>query len=344
MAKWRVGQLAYSGTPTDQTWFHASHSSFDAVNFQDRKWTIDATHAGATYYRSQTASQMGEGNYTLHLKMLPNDGNVLRTGNDQDWVARKLRARFHIHYYPTNYLRREALRELKNLEDWDNENTIGIDEESNRRSRHNGKNLKLLANKLEDSNLGSVTSPSGPKGENIIRMGFEYSYPKVYRQSTITADLNSDGDAIDQYEKQWYFLAGDDSTSFGIFNRMENAENPMIQGVRKIDRDWAYPMTLTKALGWMTRTVELTWSEEGNGFDSVTIPNIDAMGGLIGIEMEWADRGGAGVLNDFNNYELYAEITCHKWRGLGSKDFIENKPKTGGKKNGKKSNSRKYRK
>ena len=343
MAKWRVGQTASAGTPNHNTWFHASHNHFDEVNWTQRKWTIDATHAGATYYRSQTASQFGEGKYSLQLRLQPVDGNILRTGNDPDWVARKLRARFKIHYYPTNFSRREAMRELKHLEDWDNENTVEIDTQQNRRSRHNGRNLKLLASGIDDADVSTPSTPTGVKGQNIIRMGFEESYPKVFRQSTLTTDLNSDGDLNDSYEIQYYYLAGDDSTAFGIFNRMEAHDNPEMNNVRKIDRDWAYPMTLTKSLGWMTRTVELVWSEEGNGFDTVTIPNIDAMGGLIGIEMEFADRGGAGALADTNNYELYAEITCHKWRGLGSEEFIENKEKVN--KNGKKSKSKsKYRK
>jgi hypothetical protein len=329
MAKWKCGQLQYNGTPAHGKWFHASHSAFDAINFQDRRWTIDATHAGAEFYRSQTASQFGDGDYSLTLKMYPNDGNILRTGNDANAVPRKLRARFKITYYPTNKVRRDALRELKVLEDWDNENTIGIDQSQNRRSRHNGKNLKLLTNSLDDTNVETVSVPTGMKGVNIVRFGFENRYPKVFRQSTITSDLNSDGDVTDDYELQHYYLAGDDQDSFGIFNRMENHDNPTLSGSRKIDRDWAYPMTLTKALGWQVRTCELTWTEDGNGNDGVTISGINALGGLIGIEMVWADRGGGGTLNDFNNFELYAELTCHKWRGLGSTDHYENKPRGG---------------
>lgn len=337
MAKWKVGQMQYSGDPAHGKWFQASHANFDAINFSARRWTIDATHAGAEFYRSQTASQMGDGHYSLTLKLMPQDGNILRTGNN-DGNPRKLRTRLKVYYYPTNYMRRQALRELKVLEDWDNENTVETDDTTSRRSRHNGKNLKLLANRIEDDDLSTVAVPSGQKGVNIIRFGFENQFPKVFRQSSLSVDLNSDGDVVDNYETQDYFLAGDDQNSFGIFNRMESSENPMMGGIRKIDRDWAYPMTLTKALGWQVRTCELIWSEDGNANDTVTISGINAVGGLIGIEMEFADRGGGGTLNDYNNYQLYAELTCLKWRGLGSEEHIENKSKKDGKKNGKSRN------
>lgn len=314
MAKWKTSAIAETGTGYGK-WFRSSHTTFDATNFAARRWLVDAQAAKANYYRGQTASQFGYGNYSLKLNVLPSDGNACRNNNAQNGT-RVLRTRMKVRFFPHTYYRKEALAELKRLESWDNTSgSTSVDDAQDLRVRGlDNKPLLLMSASLDDTSPETHDAPVVQKGSQIIRFGFEQNHPAPYRQSTVTVDLNADGDTTDSHETQNYVLVGESANHFGIFNRMEGAVNPVVDlstNETKIEKDWAYPMNNTKVKGWQERIVECWWTERDGSF-STTITGIEAVGGLIGIEMEYADSGGTGII-DTQNYELQAELSCHGW-------------------------------
>lgn len=310
MAKFRTKTIAKQGTgagnkATFGEWAIGSHDAWDGVNFQTRRWTIDCQAAAAKVYRGMTASQFGHGKYTLKLTALPTNNAFFGD------PGRAMRARVKVNYYPPTYYRKEALKELKRVETWDNTSgSTDIEDVQDLRVRSlDNKPLLLMAAELTDELPENHGTPAVLKGSQIIRFGFHSNYPSVFRQSGLTVDINQDGDLDEEYERQDYVLTGEDNEHFAIIDRMEGAVNPSdTNNLKLVERTWAYPMNRKKVMGWETREEELEWFES-RGQKTITIPDIRALGGLIGIEMDFCDT----TQNFSQNFELGVELICHEW-------------------------------
>lgn len=313
-------------TTTAGNWCRSSLNTFD-YNFEGNYIAlIDAQLARAEQFGQVANSQFGYGIYDVRISAMPTSAvNPFNTNSSVGKVRLT-----HVQPSPMVF---DALRELKKLEAWDdNQDAVTMNETGGNHSHPEVSPLLTMPIDWdEDSEGAGVASLNPTKGSKIIRFGYDESTMDVKYQSSFTVNLNphSDDDVSDNYEKQKYTLMGYGDDHFGVLMRYEDHINPVVDdGVRRIEREWAYPMT-DKLVARETRVeqpmfyshnyeedlniidLEIDWAYETQDQLAAEFKNVRAVGGLIKVGVpDWYSRFEAGNNNDF---QLQVELTCKKW-------------------------------
>lgn len=301
---------------TEGTWMRSTHDHFQPSNANNVRIVIDAQHARARTFGLQTASQFGYGIYDLDIELIPSTQAI----NPED--GRSAFGEVNARWIEPTPLRMDALKHLKGLERMEDSIQPFVQDEGSAPEAN-----PLLASALDDTNVENDTGSTVVKGSSIIRFGWKNELPQVYRQSTISVDLNSDGDTSDNYESQFYVLDGDDDEYFGIMPRMENAVNPMVaSGDRRVNHEWRFPMTDKRVMGTCSLRKQLTWIlnvKPENSFgtnlpggihqQTASFRGIRAIGGLIQLTIPEFTTQAIGAPPGNNDYELLVNLRCRKW-------------------------------
>lgn len=299
------------------SWLRSTHDHFQPSNANDVRIVVDAQHARAQTFGLQTASQFGFGVYDLDIELVPSNQAI----NPED--GRSAFGEVNVRWVEPTPLRMDALKHLKDLEKTEDQVSPFTRDEGRAASAN-----PLLSSALDESSVTTDDNVQAVRGSKIIRYGWRADSPKVYRQSAITVDLNTDGDVTDNYETQFYVLEQDDQDHFSILERMENAVNPMdAGGERMVVRQWAYPMSDNKVVATSNLRKQVTWAlnlkpENSAGTNLpggihqqvASFRGMRAMGGLIEVTIpEFTTQAVGNALTANNDYELIINLRCRKW-------------------------------
>lgn len=310
---------------TDNTdngrWMRATHDHFQPSNNQDVRVVIDAQHARSRVFSLQTASQFGYGIYDLDVHLVASYDAV--NPEDGRFASTQIRAT----YMEPTPLRMDALKALKGLERLE-DSVDPFQADSADHKDHQVVNPLLAVAMDDDADVASGML-NAPKGNRIIRFTFADDSPRVYANSRLAVDLNSDGDVGDNDEAKDYCLIGDAADNFAIMPRMEAAVNPAksVQSGRLVDIEWKNPTNSFQVNNTTFVQEQAIWSQNikyentlgtnlsgGIHTEHASFRGIRALGGLIELkipEMFTAGLGTGGTAN--NDYEILVNLRCRKW-------------------------------
>jgi hypothetical protein len=320
----RTGAFQASADCVEQTsnsnsevWLRCSASTFQPSNSNSFTALIDAQHARAKTFGLQTASQFGFGVYDIDVHLVPSN-NALNP-EDSRLAFGQVAAQW-MEPTPARMLALKSLKDLERLEDRADpfQSTANV-------QQNPAGNPLLAVGMASDADTTASSSPI--RGSRIIRFGWGGGQPKVYAQSTLTVDLNSDDDTSDAYEDQSYVLLGDDGDYFAIMPRYEHAVNPVKDGHRLVEHEWAYPTSITKVQDFSTLRHQVVWAcnvkpENSAGTNlpggihtqKAEFRGIRALGGLIRLSMPEFATSAIGNLGTANNdFELHVNLRCRSW-------------------------------
>lgn len=312
--------------------FFSTANKFDYNDEGQYCGIIDGQLARAEHHGQVINSQFGYGVYDIEVRAFPNDAAV----DPYDTVPAS--GKVQINYVEPSPMRFDALRELKALEEFNDK----ADVITGNHSFSGGTVSPLLIRPLgwtEENEGDQVPDNMIPqKGIKIIRFGYDEQTPRVKFNSSYNTDVNSDGDMTDATESQEYSLMGNSLTDFGILPRYEDHVNALVDGgVRRIEREWAYPMVRKmvavesveqdslfyahyrdkdsdidlSAIPFAGHDLDDEWAYEQANSKSAKFKNVRALGGLIKLTIpEWQSRLDVGSNND---YQIEVRLTCKKW-------------------------------
>lgn len=300
----------------DGSWLRSTHDHFQPSNANNVRVVIDAQHARAQTFGLQTASQFGYGIYDVDIELIPSTQAI----NPED--GRSAFGEVNVRWIEPTPLRMDALKALKGIEKMEDDIQPFVRDEGRAASAN-----PLLSSALDNANVTLDTTPQQVRGSRIIRYGWFGDSPKVYRQSTISVDLNTDGDTSDNYENQYYVLQQGDQDHFSIMDRMENAVNPLVvSGKRRVETEWAYPVFDRKVTSTSSLRKQVTWALNLKPENSLgtnlpggihqqvaSFRGCRALGGLIEITIPEFTTQAIGLPPGNNDYELIVNLRCRKW-------------------------------
>ena len=298
------------------TWLRSTNDSFQPSNANNVRVLVDAQHARAQTFGLQTASQFGFGIYDLDIELIPSTQSI----NPED--GRSAFGEVNVRWVEPTPVRMDALKALKGLEKMEDDIQPFVRDEGRAASAN-----PLLSSALDNADVTQDTAPQMVKGSKIIRYGWRRDSPQVYRQSTISVDLNTDGDTTDNYENQLYVLEQGDEDHFSILDRMENAVNPKVTSTkRRVETEWAFPVFDRKVVSTSNLRKQVTWILNVKPENSlgVNLPGgihqqvasfrgLRALGGLIEITIPEFTTQAIGNPPGNNDYELIVNLRCRKW-------------------------------
>lgn len=312
--------VAHTDNTDNQRWMRGTHDHFQPSNNQDVRVVIDAQHARSRVFSLQTASQFGYGIYDVDVHLVASYDAI--NPEDGRFASTQIRAT----YMEPTPLRMDALKELKGLERLED-----MDDPFNSASAGQTGNdaNKLLAVPMDVDADGGGVQTAAPKGNRIVRFTFADDNPRVFANSAITVDLNSDGDVTDNEESQDYVLIGDNADNFAIMPRMEAHVNPQKSTIsgRLVDITWKNPTNSLQVNNTTYVQEQAIWAqniklENSNGTnlpggihtEHASFRGIRAIGGLIQLTIPEMFTAGIGEFASANNdYEILVNLRCRKW-------------------------------
>jgi hypothetical protein len=325
----KVSQTMHSGNTGTTAWTRANRTDFDYNDEGNFVGIIDAQLARANYHGMVAVSQFGYGTYDVKITAVP-----FHEGDPYDTVPAVGKVR--LDYVAPSPVKLDALRELKKLEALDDDQDFVTGEAYTDGFAEVNPLLTRPLNWHEETEGSAVASMNPTKGSKIIRFGYDEETPAIQYQSALTVNLNLDGDVTDQAEKQKYTLMGNGYDHFGVLWRYEDHVNaPVDDGVRRVEREWAYPLvdrivaqetTLEETLYYahdreheipdLNSPFDYDWAYETANSKSAVFKNVVALGGLIKVTIpDWVSRFNTGSNNDFR---LLVELTCKKWTPMAN--------------------------
>lgn len=305
------------GNGNNTIWFRTSDNTFQPSNSANWTGLIDAQHARSIVFGLQTASQFGFGVYDVDIDLVPSN-NAL---NPED--SRVAFGQVQAQWVEPTPLRMQALTALKGLERMEDQNDIFAAASAGVNNNPAGNPL-LSVGVAEDADTQEGTVK---RGSRIIRFGWGAQQPQVYSQSSLSVDLNSDGDVGDSSESQRYVLFGDDASYFGIMPRYEQSVNPIKDGHRLVEHEWAFPTSSKKveAVSSLRHMVVWAMNPKPENSAGTNLPGglhtqrasfrgIRALGGLIRLSMPEFATAAVGNLGTANNdFEVHVSLRCRSW-------------------------------